>query len=103
MRRIYSTPLCLMLACLTPPAFAVDPIPESQQAALAIKILTAYRQTQPTVSSRELHVVYFTPSDRDPELRYRERLAAILEDIRTFYRDGMERAGFGPMTFDLAH
>ncbi|HWI58399.1 MAG TPA: NPCBM/NEW2 domain-containing protein, partial [Bacillota bacterium] len=49
-----------------------------------------------------LHLVYFTPADREPLPRYRERLEAILEDIRAFYREGMERAGFGPKTFDLA-
>jgi hypothetical protein len=103
MSTIYLTTLCLMFVWLTQAAFAIDPVPETQQAALAMKILTAYRQSRPTVSSKELHVVYFTPSDRDPELRYRERLDAILADIRAFYRDGMERAGFGPMTFDLAH
>lgn len=85
-----------------PAATAVDPIPEWQQAPLALKRLEAYHQPAPTPTSRKLHVVYFTPSDRDPEPRYRERLDAIMEDIRGFYRDGMERAGFGPKTFDLA-
>ncbi|HZI31384.1 MAG TPA: NPCBM/NEW2 domain-containing protein, partial [Candidatus Binatia bacterium] len=32
---------------------------------------------------------------------YYERLTAILEDIQSFYRDGMKRCGFGPETFPL--
>ena len=82
-------------------AQAVDPIPEPQQAALAAKILEAYHGTRPADSPKKLHVVYFTPADRDPEPRYQERLDAIMEDIRAFYRDEMEKAGFGPRTFDL--
>lgn len=91
----------LSLACATPSLRAVDNIPESRQAALALKCLHAYQGTQSTGDPKKLQVVYFTPADRDPEPRYRERLEAILEDIRAFYREGMERAGFGPETFDL--
>jgi hypothetical protein len=85
-----------------PSARAVDPIPEAQQAALATQILNAYHETHIGTAPRKLQVVYFTPSDRDPEPLYRERLEAILEDIRAFYRDGMTQAGFGPKTFDFA-
>jgi NPCBM/NEW2 domain/Putative peptidase family len=81
---------------------AVDPIPESGQALAALKLLDAYRGTNSGPSSKKLHIVYFTPSDRDPEPRYPERLDLIMENIRAFYRDGMEQAGFGPKTFDLA-
>lgn len=83
-------------------AVAVAPIPESQQAALALRILDAYHEGAPTNAAPKLHLVYFTPADREPEPRYRERLEAIMEDIRAFYRDGMAQAGFGPKTFDLA-
>lgn len=93
--------LCLT-SCSTPPTQrAVAPIPESQQAALAKKLLDAYNGTNQAAPSRKLCVVYFTPADREPIPEYGQRLAAILEDIRTFYRDGMERQGFGPNTFDL--
>lgn len=83
-------------------AGATDPVLESQQAALALKILEAYHGGKAANASPKLHLVYFTPSDREPEPRYRERLEAIMEDIRAFYRDGMVQAGFGPKTFDLA-
>ncbi|MDR3401607.1 MAG: NPCBM/NEW2 domain-containing protein [Chthoniobacter sp.] len=102
MRRITPVLLSLFLTCAVSAARPADPIPEAQQAALALKYLDAYRGPPPKVPPHLLHVVYFTPADRDPEPRYRERLEAILEDIRAFYRDGMERAGFGPKTFDLA-
>ena len=92
----------LLLVCTTPVVHAVDPIPESEQAALVVKQLAAYHGTNATASPKKLHIVYFTPSDRDPEPRYPERLDAIMEDIRAFYRDGMKQAGFGPETFDLA-
>jgi hypothetical protein len=96
------TLIALWLVCAAPALRAVDPIPESEQGPLAAKLLNAYHGTNTTTSPRKLHVVYFTPADRDPEPRYRERLDAVLEDIRAFYRDGMAQAGFGPMTFDLA-
>jgi hypothetical protein len=47
------------------------------------------------------YIVYFTPKDRDPLPGYRERLDRILTDIQGFYRRGMERNGFGPLTFPL--
>ncbi len=101
MRRITSLLIGLILVSTVPTLFAVDPVPESQQAALAQKILDAYHGTRPAVAPKKLHIVYFTPADRDPEPRYQERLDPIMEDIRSFYRDGMVRAGFGPETFDL--
>ena len=81
---------------------AVPPIPEAEQAARALELINAYHAPRPASVSRKLHIVYFTPSSRAPEPRYRERLEPILEDIRAFYRDGMSRSGFGPKTFDLA-
>jgi hypothetical protein len=80
---------------------AVEPVPESQQARLALKILDNWRTARKPGPPKTLHVVYYTPADREPEARYRERLEAIMEDIRAFYRQGMERTGFGPGTFDL--
>ena len=102
MRRFAPLIANLFLISATLVVRAVDPIPESQQAALVLKQLAAYHGTNSTAAPKKLHVVYFTPANRDPEPRYRERLDAILEDIRAFYRDGMNQAGFGPKTFDLA-
>ena len=73
----------------------VEPVPEPEQAALARKILDGYCGQRQALAAPKLRVLYFTPSDRDPEPRYRERLPAIMEDIQAFYRDGMTRAGSG--------
>jgi hypothetical protein len=37
----------------------------------------------------------------EPVPRYEQRLTAVLEDLRSFYRDEMQRQGFGPKTFEL--
>ena len=81
---------------------AVAPIPDAQQGALASTIIDAYHGPRPKDPLKTVHVVYFTPSDRDPVPNYEERWGAILEDIRSFYRDGMAQRGFGPKTFDVA-
>jgi NPCBM/NEW2 domain len=81
---------------------AVNPVPEARQAALAMKVIDAYHGPRPDTPPRTLHLVYFTPADREPADRYEERLDAIMEDVRAFYRAGMRRLGFGPMTFTLA-
>jgi hypothetical protein len=101
--RSLSCLICVFLACATLQLRAVAPIPESDQAALAMKIIDAYHGKRPATPPKKLHIVYFTPSDRDPEPRYQERLTAIMEDIQSFYREGMVHAGFGPKTFELDH
>ena len=99
--RVLLVSIFWLLICLSAKP-GIDPLPESAQAAAALKIIDAYHGARPAIPPKLLHVVYFTPSDRDPAPRYRERLNAILEDIRAFYRDGMIRCGFGPETFNLA-
>ena len=71
------------------------------QAADAIRIRDAYLAEMPVPSKRTLHVVYWTPSDREPLPQYRERLDRVLTDIQSFYRSEMNRNGFGEMTFPL--
>jgi hypothetical protein len=80
----------------------VAPVAESDQAAKALKIIDAYDGTRPETPPKKLHIVYFTPSDREAAANYEQRLNAILEDIQSFYRDNMQRLGFGPKTFTLA-
>jgi len=79
----------------------VEPVAESEQAAKALAIIDAYKGPRPVSAERKLILVYYTPSDRGPEPGYEERLGAIMEDIRGFYRDGMARLGFGPMSFEM--
>ena len=95
------TALLALLEFAQPARAAVVPVPESQQAALALKIISAYDGKAPATPHKVLRVTYFTPADRDPIPKYQERLEAILEDLRTFYRSEMERHGFGAKTFEL--
>lgn len=101
MRRFSLGLIAFVLVCTTATLRAVEPISESAQAALALKLIDAYHNPRPATPPKKLHLVYFTPADRDPVPNFRERLEAIMEDIRAFYRDGMERNGFGPKTFDM--
>ncbi|MCG3125307.1 MAG: hypothetical protein CHACPFDD_00125 [Phycisphaerae bacterium] len=71
-----------------------------------VATLSAAQTSQPATSATRpfdkfVHVVYFTPADREPHPGYRERLDRIVTDVRSFYRAGMERNGFGPRTFPL--
>ncbi len=95
--------ITLVLSCgvIRAASGPIAPIPEAEQAALAIPILDAYHGPRPTDPPKKLHVVYFTPADREPAAQYEQRLEAILEDVRAFYGDGMKRLGFGPKTFAL--
>ena len=100
MRRVFFLlvfPFCIGRAT----SAAIAPIPESDQAAPAGQIIDAYHGSRPADPPKKLHVVYFTPSDREPAADYAQRLELILEDIRRFYGDGMKRLGFGRKTFTL--
>jgi hypothetical protein len=90
-----------LAGCSAIPA-AVSSVPESEQAAQALKVIETYHGRRPEGPRKQLHVVYFTPADREPAPNYARRLEAIMADIQGFYRDGMERLGFGPRTFALA-
>lgn len=50
---------------------------------------------------RAMHVVYWTPADRDPSPGYRERLARVMLYTRDFYAREMAGHGFGPRTIGL--
>jgi hypothetical protein len=48
-----------------------------------------------------LRVAYFHPSDLAPQKDYQARIQRIMLDIQSFYRDEMQRNGYGPVTFPL--
>lgn len=79
----------------------VAPIPESDQAPRALKIIDAYDGPGAANPARVLRIIYFTPSDREPVPQYAARLESIFEDLRQFYQTEMARNGFGPKTFRL--
>ena len=72
--------------------------------AAARAILDGWQAKNPERGERKLHIVYWTPTDREPAPLYRERLSKILTDIQSFYAREMERIGFGPrsLRFDWA-
>jgi hypothetical protein len=67
----------------------------------ATQRIRQYHSTQPVPSNRTLHIVYWTPRDREPIAQYRERLSRVLLNIREFYRTEMIRWGLGDKTFPL--
>lgn len=72
---------------------------ETVEAARAI--LDRWHATDPEHAPRKLHLVYWHASDRPACAGYRERLTRIMEHIRSFYADEMNRLGFGPRTINL--
>lgn len=103
-----SLPLFALVSCLAGPltAAAADEM-NSAQAEIAPKvkaaraILDPWLATDPEPAQRKVHLVLWTPQDREPAPRYRERLSAIFKDIQSFYAREMERLGFGPRTIGL--
>lgn len=69
--------------------------------AAAKAILDAWQTENPERAERKLHLILWTPKDREPAPLYRERLTAIMKDIQKFYAKEMQRIGFGPLTIRL--
>jgi hypothetical protein len=67
----------------------------------ALAILNKWHADNPQPGDRRLHLVYWTPSDREPAPRYRERLSKIFLDVQKFYLNEMKRMGFGERTVKL--
>jgi hypothetical protein len=81
--------------CASPEAEIVAKVPRAKA------ILDAWQAKDPVRAEKKVHIVYWTPSDREPAPRYQERLGAIMEDIRDFYAREMKRLGFGPLSIRL--
>lgn len=71
------------------------------QAAAARRILDTWHADDPERDERILHLVCWTPSDRDFPLDYKPRLTRIMRHIQDFYLREMERLGFVDRTFNL--
>lgn len=52
-------------------------------------------------SKLPLLIAYFVTIDRVPIPGYVDRLDGIMTEVQRFYRDGMQAAGYGPLTFAL--
>lgn len=91
----------------TPAHAATQPLSPDQEikqkVPQALGIIKQWRnslKTEPQ-QKRTLHVVYWTPSDREPAPEYRERLSRAMLHIQKFYAKEMKRLGFGPQTIQL--
>jgi hypothetical protein len=62
---------------------------------LFVSILATANEPQPLV------VAYFVPQDRQSIPGYQTRLERVMREVQRFYRDGMQTAGYGPLTFRL--
>lgn len=93
----------LVLATIAAPALlAQSPqIDIDEQVPRAIAIRDAYLLSEPVPSHRTLHVVYWTPKDREPIDGYQQRLTRVMLDIQAFYRTEMHRLGLGQASFEL--
>lgn len=96
---------CMVIVCsmLDQSSWAQSPQDDiATQVPAALRIIDAYHAAQAVPSKRTLHIVYWTPQDRDPAPQYRERLTRVLFDVRDFYLKEMQRLGFGERTIRLA-
>ncbi len=85
-------------------SIAVSQTPQElidQQVPEARKRIEAYLGESKGQSDRTLHIVYWTPSDREPGKGYQERLDRVLSHVQEFYAKEMGRLGFGRSTFAL--
>jgi hypothetical protein len=99
MKRSLLTFLAVSIAPLLQAATPQEEVATQGPAARAI--LEAWEKKDPEKGDRFVHIVYWTPSDREPAPRYRERLSAIFDDVQKFYAREMDRNGFGPRTIKL--
>jgi heat shock protein HslJ len=99
-------PLWLALAAV-PLALRAADEPNPAQAEIAPKVAAAraildpWLARNPVPAQRKVHLILWTPKDREPAPRYRERLSAIFKDIQGYYAREMTRLGFGPRTIGL--
>jgi hypothetical protein len=57
--------------------------------------------TETRTPHQHVYIVYLNPADRECLPDYQERLDRVMTEIQAWYRDELERNGFGPLTFPL--
>lgn len=72
------------------------------EVARAMSILEAYRKEGAAPVDRELHVVYFTPSDREPAKGWQERTPRIIDHVVDFFARETKRLGLGERKMRVA-
>jgi hypothetical protein len=82
---------------------AETPTVEIAKAKAARVILEKWQHASPESESRYLHLICWTPADREFPDNYSARLTRIMEHIQEFYRGEMERFGFDDHTIQLQY
>ena len=93
--------LLTLLVMVPVNALPVESADAEDQAAGALRILDTWHADNPERDDRFLHLVCWSPSDRDFPQDYKPRLTRIMGHIQDFYLREMERLGFGDRTFNL--
>lgn len=95
----------LPLALLWPlSSIASDPVADiRQQVPSAGAALAEFHGALPGQLSRKLHIVYWTPSDREPQPQWRERLSRTMEATADFYESELKRLGLAARRLPLDH
>ncbi|MBM81995.1 MAG: glycosyl hydrolase family 98 [Planctomycetaceae bacterium] len=87
----------LLVVCAT-----VDAADKPQALVKAARaILDDWHNQKPEKDQRYLHIVCWTPSDRELPKDYRPRLTRMMQHIQDFYAKEMSRHGFGERSFNL--
>lgn len=100
---------CLLFACCLSLLFSVDlfadesfeTFDEPHHAASARRQLDDWQATDAKPAERVLHLICWTPADREPPAEYESRLSQIMLHIQAFYESQMDKLGFGKRTFNL--
>ncbi len=92
-----------LLAVLPSQVIGADLVAEREQVKQALQILDAWHKDQPEPGERYLHLVCWTPSDREFPADYQARLTRIMKHIQAFYANEMERYGMPDRTIRLRH
>ncbi|NWK54916.1 NPCBM/NEW2 domain-containing protein [Verrucomicrobiaceae bacterium N1E253] len=82
-------------ASFTPEQEIKEKVPQAK------KIIDSWKNASTKAEKRTVHVVYWSPADRQPAPKHRERLTRVMQEARKFYSNGMDKLGFGPMSISL--
>ncbi len=94
-------PAVLLLSYVAQPTLSQTVQTDAQQAVAATRLLDAWRAENPEPGERVLHLVCWTPADRELPADYPARLDRIMKHVQAFYGDEMERLGFGRRSISL--